>query len=130
MLLVNRGGMLLRAGRIDESIADLEAAIKLNPAAYQAHATLGQLYQQVDRLDEAAQALGRAIERASDLPARLALHRGRGRLYKNRRNLPPQRLAAALGDLDEAIQLDPENGDLKASDHVERAASALRRSAV
>ena len=113
--------MLLRAGRIDESIADLEAAIKLNPAAYQAHATLGQLYQQVDRLDEAAQALGCAIERASDLPARLALRRGRGRLYKNRRNLPPQRLAAALGDLDEAIKLDPENGDLKASDHVERA---------
>ena len=121
VLLVNRGGMLLRAGRIDEAIVDLQAAITLNPGAYQAHATLGQLYQQVDRLDEAAQALGRAIERAPGLPARLALHRGRGRLYKNHRNLPPQRLAAALADLDEAIKLDPENGDVKASDHVERA---------
>jgi len=121
VLLVNRGGMLLRAGRIDESIADLEAAIRLNPGAYQAHSNLGQLYQQVDRLDEAAQALGRAIERAPDLAARLALHRSRGRLYANRHNLQPQRLAAALGDLDEAIRLDPENGDPKASDHAERA---------
>ncbi len=121
VLLVNRGGMLLRAGRIDESTADLEAAIRLNPGAYQAHATLGQLYQQVDRLDEAAQELGRAIERAPDLAARLALLRGRGRLYANRRNLPPQRLAAALDDLAEAIRLDTDNGDPKASDHVERA---------
>ena len=37
------------------------------------------------------------------------------------RNLPPDRLAAALADLDEAIRLEPENGEAKASDHVERA---------
>ena len=85
--------MLLRAGRIDESIADLEAAIRLKPGAYQAHATLGQLYQQAGRLDEAAQALGRAIERAPDSAARVALHRGRALLYANR----PQPAAGSSG---------------------------------
>ena len=121
VLLVNRGGMYLRSGRIDSAIADLEAAIRLNPRAYQAHATLGQLYQQADRLDDASQALGRAIERAPDNAARVALRRGRGRLYANRRNLSQERLEAALADLDEAVRLEPENGDSKASDHVERA---------
>jgi len=121
VLLVNRGGMLLRAGRIDDSIADLEAAIKLNPGAYQAHATLGQLYQQADRLDEAAEELGRAIEWAQDSAARVALHRGRALIYANRRSLRPERRAAALADLDEAIRLNPENSESKASDHVERA---------
>ena len=120
-LLVNRGGMYLRAGRIDDAIADLEAGIRILPRAYQAHATLGQLYQQADRLDEASQALGRAIERAPGTTARVSLHRGRARLYANRRNLPPERLAAALADLDEAVALEPENSAAKASDHVERA---------
>lgn len=121
VLLVNRGGMLLRAGRIDDAIVDLNASIERNPGDYQAHATLGQLYQQAARLDEASQELGRAIERAPDDVVRVALHRGRGRLYANRRNLSKERLAAALADLDEAIRLEPRDGDEKAGDHAERA---------
>jgi serine/threonine protein kinase/tetratricopeptide (TPR) repeat protein len=121
VLLVNRGGMYLRAGRLEDAIAELESAIRLNPTAYQAYATLGQLYQQLDRLDEASQALSRAIARAPDSPTRLALHRGRARLFASRRHLPAEHRAAALADLDEAIRLDPENGEPKSSDHAERA---------
>lgn len=121
VVLVNRGGLYLRAGRLEDAITELESAIRLNSDAYQAHATLGQLFQQLDRLDEASAALGRAIARAPDAPTRLALRRGRARLFASRRHLPPDHRAAAIADLDEAIRLDPENGEPKASDHAERA---------
>ena len=127
VLLVNRGGMYLQAGRLDESLADLEAAIRLKPGAYQAHVTLGQLHQQAGPARRGVAALGRAIERAPDPAARAALHRSRARLYANRRDLPPERLAAALADLDEAIRLEPENGAAKAERPRRARPLALRR---
>ena len=51
VLLVNRGGMYLQAGRFAESLADLEQAIRLQPELYQAHASLAQLYQRQGRRD-------------------------------------------------------------------------------
>src|SRR5262249_12570457 len=50
-LLANRGLLRLRSGRLDESVADLDAAIRLKPNQHQAHTTLGQVLQRQGRLD-------------------------------------------------------------------------------
>ncbi|MFI5454072.1 MAG: protein kinase [Isosphaerales bacterium] len=121
VLLVNRGGMYLQAGRFAESRADLAAAVELKPELYQAYATLGQLYQRQGRLDEAFQAFGQAIKRAADPANRVALHRTRALLYADRRDASSARRAAALHDLEEAIRLEPENASQRAGDMVERA---------
>ena len=68
VLLVNRGGMNLQAGRLDEAIADVESAAKQNARPFYAHALLAQIYQQQGSLDQAAIALDRAIERQPDRP--------------------------------------------------------------
>src|SRR5262249_8099031 len=86
VLLVNRGGMFLQAGRFAESRADLEAAIQLKPDLYQAHATLGQLHQRQGLLHLASRALGLAIERTTDPATRVALHRTRALLHAGRRD--------------------------------------------
>ena len=109
VLLVNRGGMYLQAGRAADSLADLEGAIRLNPGPYEAYATLGQLYQGQGRLEESSRAFAQAIERAPDPSKRAELHRTRARLRSGRRDATPEQRAAALGDLDEAIRLDPVN---------------------
>ena len=120
-LLVNRGGMYLRAGRIDDAIADLEAAIRILPRLTRpmrrwASFTSRRIGSMRRRRRWAVPSSGRRTPR----PAWPSIAAG-ARLYANRRNLPPERLAAALADLDEAIRLEPENGAAKASDHVERA---------
>jgi eukaryotic-like serine/threonine-protein kinase len=121
VLLVNRGGMYLQAGRAADSLADLEAAIRLNPRPYEAYATLGQLYQGQGRLDESSRAFAQAIERAPDPSKRAELHRTRARLRSGRRDATPEQRTAALRDLDEAIRLDPVDRSRMADDHVERA---------
>ncbi len=121
VLLVNRGGMYLQAGRFAEARADLAAAVRLKPLLYQAHATLGQLYQRERQLDEASLAFGQAIERAVEPAIRAALHRTRALLYANRRDVSPARRSAALHDLQEAIRLEPGHAAQRANDMVERA---------
>ncbi len=121
VLLVNRGGMFLQSGRFAECLADLEAAVALRPGLYQAHATLGQLRQRMGRLDEAAAAFGRAIDRAEDPAARVALLRTRALLHADRRDATPGQRAEALHDLDEALRLEPENAPERAGDLAERA---------
>jgi serine/threonine protein kinase/tetratricopeptide (TPR) repeat protein len=120
-LMVNRGGMYLQAGRFDESLADLNQAIQLQPDLYQAHASLAQLYQRQDRRDDAAREFARAIERTGDTAIRVELHRSRARLHSSRLDASPDDRAAALDDLDEAIRLDSANHTRRAKDHVERA---------
>ena len=120
VLLVNRGGMYLQAGRAADSLADLEAAIRLNPAPYEAYATLGQLYQGQGRVDESSRAFAQAIERAPDPSKRAELHRTRARLRSGRRDATPEQRTAALRDLDEAIRLDPVNRSRVADDHVKQ----------
>ena len=68
VLLVNRGGMYFHAGQLDRAIADLEAAIQLNDKPYNAYSDLFQIYQRQGRLDLAAAALDRALERQPDRP--------------------------------------------------------------
>ena len=121
MLLVNRGGMSLQAGRHADSLEDLQAAIRLKPAPYEAYATLAQLYEKQGRLDESSRAFAQAIDRAPDPAVRVALHRSRALLHSARRDATPEQRAAALRDLEEAIRLERGDRSQTASDHVERA---------
>jgi tetratricopeptide (TPR) repeat protein len=121
VLHVNRAGMLLNAERHNEARAELEAAIAAKPEPFQAHATLGQLNRRLGRLDDAFQALARAIDRAPDDPTRVLLHRARGALRADRSDLNPAQRSAALADLDAAIRLQPKDSPEKAADHAERA---------
>jgi tetratricopeptide (TPR) repeat protein len=121
VLLVNRGGMYLQAGRLAESLADLERAIRLQPELYQAHASVAQLYQRQRLWEDAAREFARAIERTDDRTRRVELHRSRARLHSSRPDATPDQRAAALRDLDAAIRLESENPAQKAKDHVERA---------
>ncbi len=120
-ILVNRGGMYLQAGRHGESLEDLQAAIRLRPAPYEAYATLAQLHEKQGRLDESSRAFAQAIERAHDPAVRIALHRSRALLHSGRRDATPEQRAAALRDLNEAIRLGRGDRSQVASDHVERA---------
>jgi len=125
VLLVNRGGMYLQAGRLDQALADGEAAVQLNARPYHAHALLFQICQRQGRLEEAALALDRAIERQ---PGRPELFRARALLVAHpqekegsrSRDLTPAQRALAIRDLEQAIRLEPKNRPQTAEDHAER----------
>ncbi|MFI5459233.1 MAG: tetratricopeptide repeat protein [Isosphaerales bacterium] len=125
VLLVNRGGMYLQAGRLDQALADGEAAVQLSAKPYHAHALLFQICQRQGRLEEAALALDRAIERQPDRPelfrarALLVAHSHEKEGSKSTDLTPPQR-ALAIRDLEQAIRLEPKNRPQTAEDHAER----------
>ena len=121
VLLVNRGTMYLQAGELDRSRTDLEAAIGLRPKDHTAYATLAQLHQKEGRLDAASLEFAHAIERTKDPATLAALRRSRALLFSSRKDLPADRRAAAIADLDEAIRLQPKDSPEAAVDHVERA---------
>ena len=121
VLLANRGLLRLRSGRLDEAVADLDAAIRLKPNQYQAHTTLAQVLQRKGRLDEAARGVhprrSPAIRNRACWPGSIAAapcSTPRGQTSR------PAQHAAALRDLEEAIRQEPDKA-LKASDHVWRA---------
>jgi len=58
----------IRQERWQEAIDDLKAAVKLNPAAYQAYVNLGQALQGAGRAGEALATMNQALLRAPDLP--------------------------------------------------------------
>ena len=120
-LLVNRGGMSLQAGRLDRSRADLDEAIRMRPATYNAHAHLAQLDRRQGRLEAAYSGFSRAIDRTADPAALATLYRNRAMLFADRKDLAPDRRAAAIRDLDEAIRRAPRGGPQAADDHVSRA---------
>ena len=125
VLLVNRGGMYLQASQLDQAFADGEAAVGLNAKPYHAHALLFQIRQRQGRLEEAARALDRAIERQPDRPelfrarALLVAHSQKTEGNKSRDLTPAQR-ALAIRDLEQAIRLDPKDRPQTAEDHAER----------
>jgi tetratricopeptide (TPR) repeat protein/tRNA A-37 threonylcarbamoyl transferase component Bud32 len=82
-VLASRGLLRLRSGRLDDAVADLEAAIRLKPGQYQAHTTLGQVRQGQGRPDEAHAAFSRAIDCHPE-PNVLA------GLYRTRALIPPR----------------------------------------
>ena len=119
-LLANRGLLRIQSGRLDEAVADLEAAIRLRPDRYQAHTTLGQVLQGKGRLDDAYAAFDRAIACHPEPTVLAGLYRTRALIYASRRDITPGQKDSALRDLEEAIRLEPDKA-LQASDQVWRA---------
>ncbi len=120
VLLTNRGLMGIQSNRLDDAVVDLEAAIRLKPSLYPAHATLAQVYQRQGRLDAAAASFERAIACHPEPIVTAGLYRSRALLYAYRSDITPDQRKAAIRDLDEAIRHEPDKL-LKARDHVDRA---------
>ena len=112
--------MRLQSNRFDDAVVDLEAAIRLKPSLYQAHATLAQVYQRQGRLDAAAASFTRAIACHPEPIVAAGLYRSRALLYAYRSDITPDQHKAAIRDLEEAIRQEPDKA-LKVRDHVDRA---------
>jgi eukaryotic-like serine/threonine-protein kinase len=119
-LLTNRGLMWLQSNRLGDAVVDLEAAIRLKPSLYQAHAMLAQVYQRQGRLDAAAASFTQGIACHPQPIVAAGLYRSRALLYAYRGDITPGQHDAALRDLDEAIRQEPDKL-LKVRDHVDRA---------
>jgi serine/threonine protein kinase/tetratricopeptide (TPR) repeat protein len=119
VLLVNRGVLRVRTGRIDDAIADLNAAIKLKPNAYQAFVNLAQAYRRLDKMDLALEELHRAAKLE---PGLAHLDRLQARLYLER-NEPD----LALTYFDRSIGREDANSPYLVDDHIERGRVLLRR---
>ena len=76
------------------------AAIRLKPNRYQAHTTLGQVFQAQGRLDDASASFGRAIACHPEPSVLAGLYRTPCLAPCPRRDITPAQQAAALGDLD------------------------------
>ena len=124
VLLVNRGGMNLRAGQLDEAIADLEAAIKLKDIPYHAHALLAQIissragWTRPKRLSTAPSS-GSPPAPSCSGPALCSLPAQWKKTAPSARNLTPSQRARAIRDLEQAIRLEPRDSPQKADDHAE-----------
>jgi tetratricopeptide (TPR) repeat protein len=112
ILHVNRGVLRLQRRQWDDAIADLQEAIRLDPAKFHPYDALAQVYQQQDRIDEALAMLTEAILRQPD---RADLYRKRARLHTRRQEIPP-----ALHDLQEVIRLEVPGSPAQAAGHSER----------
>jgi len=111
-LLINRGVLRLRQGRIDTATDDLQEAITLRPQQYQGYVNLAQAYLKTRKLDDALAQLDKAVEHEPNLAA---LYRTRARVH-----LLNQDQAAALADLERAIALTAPESSILADDHAER----------
>jgi len=118
VLFVSRGVLRIRTNRIDDAIADLNAAIKLKPNAYQAFVNLAQAYRQRDRLDLALEQLQRAVRLE---PGLAHLYRLLARLHLERNELD-----LALANFDRAIDRETANSPYQVDDHIERGRLLLR----
>ena len=115
--LVNRAMMRYQRGRLDESAADLEAAIRLYGQRYQAFASLARVLQRQKKWDEAVARFTQAIE----LEPKLALlYRGRAAVGQEREDQTPEHRAAALRDLEAAIRHETPGNPILAADHTGR----------
>ena len=119
-LLTNRGLMWLQSNRLGDAVVDLEAAIRLKPGQYQAHAMLAQVYQRQGRTDAAAASFTQGIACRPQPIVAAGLYRSRALLYAYRGDITPGQHDAALRDLEEAIRQGPDKF-LKVRDHVDRA---------
>jgi serine/threonine protein kinase/tetratricopeptide (TPR) repeat protein len=119
VLLVDRGILRIRTGRTDDAIADLSAAIKLKPTAYQGFVNLAQAYRTQGKLDQALEPLDQAIKLE---PGLAHLYRLRARLHLERKE--PD---LALEDFDRAIASPESAGPGQANDHIDRGRLLLGR---
>jgi serine/threonine protein kinase/tetratricopeptide (TPR) repeat protein len=122
-VLNDRALMRFQRGRLDDAVADLRAATRLDARHFNAFASLAQVLQRGKKWDEAVEQFSQAIALK---PALAALYRGRAAVLEERDDQTPEHRAAALRDLDEAIRLPESNASVKAGDHAARA-TVLRR---
>src|SRR5262249_6072781 len=122
-VMVNRGLMRFQRGRLDEAVADLEAAIRINGRHYNAFASLAQVRRQQKKWDQAVECFTQAI-RAQ--PPVASLYRGRAAAARERDDQRAEHRTAALRDLEDAIRCASPDGPGLASDHLQRA-ELLRR---
>ena len=101
-LLVNRGLLYLQSQKLDEAVADLQAAISLDPGQLSAYVTLAQIHRQRHQVDLALAELGRAIALKPNLAP---LYRTRARWTLERAHATASDRTLALADLDRAIEL-------------------------
>jgi tetratricopeptide (TPR) repeat protein len=118
VLLVYRSVLHIRTGRSTEAIADLNAAIKLKPGAYQAFVNMANAYRKLGDLGQAVVEMDRALE----------LEPGLAHLYRLRARLEFERndLDRALADFNEAIARETSNSPLQVDDLVDRGRILLR----
>jgi tetratricopeptide (TPR) repeat protein/tRNA A-37 threonylcarbamoyl transferase component Bud32 len=112
-LLINRGVLRIRQGRLEKARDDLQQAIALRPRQYQGYLNLAQAYLKGEQLPEALAQLDQAIRLE---PGLAPLYRTRARLHILR-----QDQTAALADLDRAIRLEAGTSPpALTEDHLER----------
>ena len=97
-LLINRGVMRIREGKLELAIIDLQQAVRLRPRQHQGYVNLAQAFLKAKQLDDAVAQLNRAIELEPNVAS---LYRTRARLQLLRQQQPE-----ALSDLDEVIRLE------------------------
>jgi tetratricopeptide (TPR) repeat protein len=118
VLKVNRGVLRIRTNNIDDAIAELNAAIKLKPRAYQAFVNLAQAYRRRGSLELADEQLRRAIE----------LEPGLAHLYRlqARLNLERNQPELALKNFEAALKRENANSPYQVDDQIERGRLLLR----
>jgi tetratricopeptide (TPR) repeat protein/tRNA A-37 threonylcarbamoyl transferase component Bud32 len=117
VLFVNRALMRSQRGRLNEAMADFAAAIRANDHHYHAYAGLAQVFERQKRWDDAVAQFTRAIQRKPGWPP---LYRGRAAARMGRDAPAPADRAAALEDLNQAIQFETAGNPVLASDHTRR----------
>ncbi len=112
VLLVYRAVLRIRTDRCTDAIADLQAAIRLKPNAYQAFVNMANAYRRLGKLDQAVAQLNHAIQLE---PGLAHLYRLRARLQLERKE---QELA--LVDFNQAIGREDSTSPYQADDLVDR----------
>ena len=101
----NRGRALGDLGRFQEALGDFNRAIALDPTNSDAYNNRANIYVQNGRADDAIADCNRALEVAPRLDFQLAkIYFNRGTAYVRK-----NQISLALKDLDEALNLDPNN---------------------
>jgi eukaryotic-like serine/threonine-protein kinase len=124
VLLVNRALLWLERGEWSKATADLEAAIRLNGAGWQALGNLAVAYDRQGKPDEAIEQFTRAITLQPDLAQ---LYRARADVDRRRKDQNSAQRERALRDLETAIRLDPPGSSFVAVDQTNRGTLLLRQ---
>jgi serine/threonine protein kinase/Flp pilus assembly protein TadD len=98
----NRGVLRLHQGKLDDAVADLAAAVTLQPEQCAARVNLARAFRDQNRFADAARETDAAVCLRPDLPW---VYRARGQLRVKEGNLD-----AALRDFEEAIRREPAEG--------------------
>jgi eukaryotic-like serine/threonine-protein kinase len=118
VLLVHRGVLRVRTNRMDDAIAELSAAVKLKPKAYQAFVNLAEAYRLLNQRDRALEQLQTAVQLQ---PGLAHLHRLVALLYLER-----DEPDLALMSFDRAIERESPSSPYLVDDHIGRGRLLLR----